>query len=99
MIHFDKLHPYDKPGAIYSIECKNPWKPLCRRNGRAVKKRLYEHRVIPHKDAKRSHSLGDDDVTPFRSHKERGEVREAFKGRTIKQCTLEWVSCLQLEIR
>ena len=33
--------------------------------GRAAKERLYEHRVISHKDAKRSHSLGDVDANPL----------------------------------
>ena len=81
----DKLHPYDKPGAIYSIKCKTHGNHYVGETGRAAKERLYEHRVISHKDAKRSHSLGDDHVTPFWSHNKRGEVREAFKARTIKQ--------------
>lgn len=53
----DKLNPMDKPGAVYHISCKAHGVDYVGETGRAVKERMYEHRVISHKDAKRSHSL------------------------------------------
>ena len=48
----DKLHPLDKPGAIYSIKCTKHDGLYVGQTGRAAKDRLYEHRVINHHDAK-----------------------------------------------
>ena len=52
--------------------------------GRAAKERLYEHRVITHKDAKRSHSLGDEDANPLSEpqgerRSQRGVQRKDYK--------------------
>ena len=41
----DKLHPLDKPGAIYSIKCTKHDGLYVGQTGRAAKDRLYEHRV------------------------------------------------------
>ena len=80
----DKLHPYDKPGAIYSIKCKAHGNHYVGETGRAAKERLYEHRVITHKDAKRSHSLGDEDANPLSEpqgerRSQRGVQRKDYK--------------------
>ena len=55
----DRLHPLDKPGAIYSVKCKAHGDHHVGQTGRAVKERLYEHRVISHDNAKRTHTLGE----------------------------------------
>ena len=56
----DRLDPMDKPGAIYHIECKAHNVDYVGETGKQAKERMYQHRVISHKDAKRSHSLGVD---------------------------------------
>ena len=53
----DKLNPMDKPGAIYHIRCKVHNSQYVGETGRAPKERFYEHKIISHKDATRSHSL------------------------------------------
>ena len=53
----DKLDPMDKPGAIYQINCKAHNSHYVGETGRAAKERFYEHKIISHKDAARSHSL------------------------------------------
>ena len=53
----DRLNPMDKPGAIYHINCKAHGVDYVGETGRAVKERMYEHRVMSHKDSNRSHSL------------------------------------------
>ena len=50
----DKLHPMDKSGAIYSIKCRAHGDHYIGETGRAARERFYEHRVMSHKDAKRS---------------------------------------------
>ena len=47
----------DKPGAIYYINCKAHGVDYVGETGRAAKERMYDHRVVPHKDSKRCHSL------------------------------------------
>ena len=53
----DKLDPMDKPGVVYSIYCNAHQAHYIGETGRAARERFYEHRVISHKDSKRSHSL------------------------------------------
>ena len=55
----DKLHPMDKPGVVYSVECHSHGSLYVGMTGRAARERFYEHRVVSHEDAKRSHSLGN----------------------------------------
>ena len=53
----DRLDPMDKPGAIYHIKCSAHNVEYVGETGKQTKQRMYQHRVIPHKDFKRSHSL------------------------------------------
>ena len=53
----DRLNPMDKPGALYYINCKAHGVDYVGETGRAVKERMYEHRVVSHDDMRRSHSL------------------------------------------
>ena len=53
----DKLHPMDKPGAIYSIRCHEHNSHYIGETGRMAKERMYNHRVINHNDATRTQSL------------------------------------------
>ena len=54
----DEVDPLDKSGAIYSIKCSKHDGHYVGQTDKAMKERLYEHRVLDHEDAKRSHSLG-----------------------------------------
>ena len=78
----DKLHQMDKPGAIYSIYCKAHRNHYVGETGRAAKERMYEHRVVSHKDSKRAHSLqerGQEETTPVPEN-----VRRSKRGITRK---------------
>ena len=55
----DKVDPLDKSGAIYSIKCSKHDGHYVGETGRAARVRFYEHRVMDHDDARRSHSLGE----------------------------------------
>ena len=58
----DRLDPMDKPGAVYHIKCESHHVDYIGETGRQTKTRMYEHRVITHKDSKRSHSLLEEKV-------------------------------------
>ena len=73
------MHPLDKPGAISSIKCTKNDGLYVGQTGRAAKDRLYEHGVINHHDAKRSHSLGENDtptVEPLRERRSCPNVKK-----------------------
>ena len=53
----DRLDPMDKPGALYHIKCSAHNVDYVGETGKQTKQRMYQHRVIPHKDFKKSHSL------------------------------------------
>ena len=55
--HKDKVHKLDKSGVVYEIRCKRHNEVYVGETGVPMKERGYEHRIIDHKDAKRSHSL------------------------------------------
>ena len=75
----DKLHPLDKPGAIYAIKCQKHDGLYVGQTGRAAKDRFYEHRVINCHDAKRSHSLGEKQMPAVEPTGERRSTRNAKK--------------------
>ena len=58
----DRLDPMDKPGAVYHIKCESHHVDYIGETGRQTKTRMYEHRVITHKDSKRSHYLLEEKV-------------------------------------
>ena len=53
----DDMHALDKIGAIYEVECRKHETEYIGETERALRERAYEHRVISHKDSKRSHSI------------------------------------------
>ena len=55
----DKVHPMDKPGAIYKAGRKRHTGKYVGETDRATKDRGYEHKVVSHKDSVESHSLRD----------------------------------------
>ena len=46
-------------GVVYSVESHSHGSLYVGMTGRAARERFYEHRVVSHEDAKRSHSLGN----------------------------------------
>ena len=54
----DRVEPLDKTGAVYHNECKkHKGSNYVGETGRVFRERLYEHRIVDHKTAKRSASL------------------------------------------
>ena len=61
----DKIHDLDKTGAIYYNNCKkhqDPKNDYVGETDRVTRERLYEHKIIDHKTAKRSASLNPPDA-------------------------------------
>ena len=82
----DKLHPMDKPGAIYSIRCHGHNSHYIGETGRMAKERMYNHRVISHNDATRTQSLDNkekekcDNPPPLGSRRsQRNVARKDYK--------------------
>ena len=58
----DKVHELDRTGAVYYNQCKkHPKNDYVGETDRVLRERLYEHRVITHKKAKRSASLNQEE--------------------------------------
>ena len=53
----DKVHDLDKTGTIYHIKCNKHSKEYIGETERVLRSRLYEHKIITHKEANTSHSL------------------------------------------
>ena len=53
----DRLDPMDLPGALYHIRYSAHNVDYVGETGKQTKQRMYQHRVITHKDFKKSHSL------------------------------------------
>ena len=78
----DRLDPMDKPGAEYHIKCKSHGVDYIGETGRAAKVRMYDHRVITHDNARRSHSLVQDKV----------EEIEIIGERRVRGMSREWTA-------
>ena len=57
----DKIHDLDQTGVVYHIKCKRHKTDYVGETERVWRSRLYEHRVINHKEANRSHSINKDE--------------------------------------
>ena len=58
----DRVAPLDKNGAVYHNKCnKHDGSSYVGETGRVLRERLYEHRILDHKTAKRSASLDYED--------------------------------------
>ena len=66
----DKVHPMDKVGAIYEVQCTKHTADYTGETGRALKERGYEHKVVTHEEAEMCHSVR-------RKQKEKENVTEA----------------------
>ena len=53
----DKIHNMDKSGILYHVKCKTHNNQYVGETGRAMKVRGYEHKIVNHHDATRSHSV------------------------------------------
>ena len=53
----DRLDPMDLPGALYHIRYSAHNVDYVGETGKQTNQRMYQHRVITHKDFKKSHSL------------------------------------------
>ena len=91
----DKIEDLDKTGAVYHVECT---KEECREENkdkndytgeteRVTRERLYEHRVIDHKTAKRAASIDHEDDKnesnevqgPRRSERQKAKKKKDYK--------------------
>ena len=60
----DKVHPMDRPGAIYKARCKRHVRKYVGETDKAKKERGYEHKIVSHKDSIESHSLREEVCAP-----------------------------------
>ena len=89
----DKIEDLDKTGAVYHVECT---KKECKEENkdkndytgetdRVTRERLYEHRVIDHKIAKRAASINhEEDITEIRTEKQGPRRSERQKNKKKK---------------
>ena len=78
----DPVHKLDKAGALYHIKFKPDKEDYCGETERAMKVRGYEHKIISHKDMKRSHSIAENNSTQSEEDSNtRKSSRLANKGR------------------
>ena len=76
----DKVAPLDKTGAVYHNVCnKHGGSNYVGETGRVLRERLYEHRILDHKTAKRSASLNHEDEI-----KDKGQTGTRRSSRTKK---------------
>jgi len=59
----DKVHNLDKSGIVYHVKCKAHNSQYVGETGRAMKVRGYEHKIVSHQDASRSHSIENPTTT------------------------------------
>ena len=57
----EKIHPLDKVGAVYQINCGKHKELYIGETNRALKKRGYDHRVVTHKNSEESYTLKKDE--------------------------------------
>ena len=53
----ERIHPLDRVGAVYEVECTKHNENYNGETNRALKYRGYEHRVITHKESEESHTI------------------------------------------
>ena len=51
-----KVHPMDRVGAVYKVECKRHKEIYAGETERALKVRSYEHKIINHKESEKNHT-------------------------------------------
>ena len=52
-----KVHPMDRVGAVYKVECKRHKESYAGETERALKVRSYEHKIITHKESEKNHTI------------------------------------------
>ena len=80
----DKINILDKTGAVYYNTCKkHPGNTYVGETERVLRERLYEHRVIDHKTAKRYASISNQEEDEEEKNKEQRKTRKS--SRNIKK--------------
>ena len=82
----DKVEDLDKTGAVYYNNCKkHQKKDYVGETDRVLRERLYEHRVIPHKEAKRSASISHPDEEKEQEEQNTNQRQTRRSSRNVKK--------------